>query len=111
MPIFNEQNSFYLDIFEFATQQTTLDLLDAGVDTNFIQPILTQLHNAVNTGANINDLLDELNTYITGGSEGAGALKRYVTQVSNDSLTQFNANYNQAITQDLGMEWYKYFCT
>jgi len=108
MPIFNSENSFYLDILEFATQQTAIDLLDAGVDTNFINPILTLLNNAVNNGSSLDNLLEELDVYITGGDEGVGALKRYVTQVSNDSLTQFNANYNQAVTQDLGFEFYKY---
>ena len=108
MPVFNSQNSFYLDILEFATQQTALDLLDAGVDTNFINPILNLLNNAVNNGSSLDNLLEELDVYINGGSTGVGALKRYVTQVANDSLTQFNANYTQAVTQDLGFEFYKY---
>ena len=108
MPVFNTENSFYLDILEFSTQQTALDLLDAGVDTNFLQPILNILNNAVNNGSSLDNLLDELNVYINGGGKGVGALKRYVTQVSNDSLTQFNANYSQAVTQDLGFQFYKY---
>ncbi len=108
MPIFNSENSFYLDILEFATQQTAVDLLDAGVDANFINPILNLLNNAVNNGSSLDNLLDELDVYINGGGAGVGALKKYITQVSNDSLTQFNANYNQAVTQDLGFEFYKY---
>jgi hypothetical protein len=108
MPIFNSENSFYLDILEFATQQTAVDLLDAGVDANFINPILNLLNNAVNNGSSLDNLLDELDVYINGGGTGVGALKKYITQVSNDSLTQFNANYNQAVTQDLGFEFYKY---
>ena len=107
MPEF-ENKVFYSEILEFAKQKSALDLLDSGVDANFLQPILNMLQSSVDTGANIDDLLDELKIYITGGDEGVGALKKYVTQVSNDSLTQFNANYSEAITSDLGFEWYKY---
>lgn len=107
MPKFNNK-SFYDDILEFAKQKTALDLLDSGVDANFLQPILSMLQSSVDTGANLDDLLEELKVFITGGDEGVGALKKYVTQVANDSLTQFNANYNQAITSDLGFEFYKY---
>lgn len=111
MPVFNTNNSFYLDIIEFAKQKTALDLLDSGVDINFLQPILTMIQDSITVGANVNDLIDELNVYINGGETGVGALKRYVTQVSSDSINQFNANYNQAITQDLGFEFYKYLGT
>ena len=107
MPEFTNK-SFYDEILEFAKQQTALDLLDSGVDANFLRPILEMLQSSVDTGANLDDLLDELKVFITGGDEGVGALKRYVTQVANDSLTQFNANYSQAVTQDLGFEFYKY---
>jgi hypothetical protein len=108
MPFFNSSSPFYLSILDLAKQQTALNLLDSGVDANFLQPILSIIQDSISVGGNVNDLIDELNTYITGGDKGVGALKRYVTQVSNDSLTQFNANYNQAITSDLGFEFYKY---
>lgn len=111
MPTFNVNNSFYQDILELAKQTTAVDLLDAGVDTNFLQPILTKIQDAIVVGGNVNDLVDELQIYITGGTEGAGALRRYISQVSSDAINQFNANYNQAVTSDLGFEFYKYVGT
>ena len=110
MPNFNNK-SFYDEILEFSKQKTILDLLDSGVDANFLQPILARLQSSVDTGANIDDLLDELRVFITGDGESVGALKRYTTQVANDSLTQFNANYTEAITSDLGFEFYEYVGT
>jgi len=107
MPDFKNK-AIYDEILEFSKQQAALNLLDSGVDANFLTPILQQLNSNVSSGANLDDLIDELKTYVTGGKEGVGALKRYVTQVSNDSLTQFNANYNQTVTQDLGIEFYVY---
>ena len=59
MPVFNDKNPFYLDVYELAIQQTALDLLDSGVDANFLQPILSMLSDAVGTGANINDLIEK----------------------------------------------------
>lgn len=108
MPVFNSKNSFYQDILEFSKQKTALDLLDSGVDVNFLSPILTKIQDSITVGGNVNDLVSELEDYITGGDQGVGALKRYVSQVSSDSITQFNANYNQAVTSDLGFEFYKY---
>jgi len=108
MPVFNSENTFYLDILEFAKQKTALDLLDSGVDANFLNIILEKIQDSITVGGNVNDLIDELQLYITGGDTGVGALKRYVTQVSSDSINQFNANYSQAVTSDLGFEWYKY---
>ena len=107
MPFFKNK-SFYDEILEFSKQKAILDLLGSGVDSNFLFPILEMLQSGVSSGSNISDLLDELKTYITGGDKGVGALTRYVTQVANDSLTQFNATYTEAITQDLGFEFYKY---
>lgn len=107
MPDFTEKQ-LYEDILEFAKQQTTLNLLESGVDTNFFNKILDTLQSSVVSGSNIDDLVDDLEQFITGGKDGVGALQRYVTQVTNDSITQFNATYNQTITQDLGIEWYKY---
>ncbi len=107
MPEFKEK-AIYDEILNFAKQKTILDLLDSGVDTNFFNLILDTLNANITNGSNIHDLVDELETFITGGKDGVGALQRYVTQVTNDSITQFNANYNQTITQDLGIEFYNY---
>lgn len=107
MPSFPNK-TIYDEILEFSKQSAALNLLDTGVDVNFFEPILQQLNSNVFNGGNIDDLLDELKTYVTGGKDGVGALQRYVSQVANDSLTQFNATYNQTITQDLGLEFYVY---
>ncbi len=110
MPEFKKKD-IYDEILEFSKQQAAFNLLDSGVDVNFLEQILARLNSNVQIGSNIDDLIADLKEFITGGEEGVGALQRYVTQVSSDSLTQFNATYNQTITQDLGIEWYKYVGT
>jgi len=110
MPEF-EPKTLYDEILEFAKQSAANNLLESGVDANFLDNILSILNSSVVSSGNVDDLVEELDVYITGGGEGVGALQRYVTQVSNDSLTQFNATYNQTITQDLGIEFYKYVGT
>lgn len=107
MPDFDKKK-LYDDILEFAKQKTALQLLESGVDANFFDQILETLNSSVVSSGDIDDLFDELKVYITGGKEGVGALQRYVSQVANDSLTQFNATYNLTVTQDLGIEFYKY---
>lgn len=107
MPDF-ENKKLYDDILEFSKQKTALQLLESGVDANFLDKILETLNSSIVSSGDIDDLFQELEVYITGGKDGVGALQRYVSQVSNDSLTQFNATYNLTVTQDLGMEFYKY---
>ena len=107
MPFF-ENKDIYEEILEFSKQQTIFNLLESGVDANFFEVVLEKLNSAVFAGGNVDDLIDDLKIYVTGNGEGVGALQRYVSQVSSDSITQFNATYNQTITQDLSIEWYKY---
>lgn len=107
MPKFTVKD-LYKDITNNFKQTAVINLLDSGIDVNFIDPIISQLTTNVFISGNVDDALSQLKDFITGGDQTVGVLERYVTQVSNDSLTQFNATYNQTITQDLGIEFYVY---
>ena len=107
MPKFKDL-PLYEEILEFSKQQAALNLLESGVDVNFFDKIMTTLNSAVFEGSNFDDLIDELDVFINGAEGSVGGLQRYVSQVTNDSLTTFNATYNQTISQDLGFEFYKY---
>ena len=99
------------EILEFSKQKAIFNLLESGVDADFFFPMLNRLNTQVAQGGNIDDVISDLKKFITGTEEIPGALNRYVTQVMDDTLRQFSAAYTEAITDGLGMEFYKYVGT
>lgn len=108
MARFDPNKSLFTDIIEFAKQTSIINLLESGVDQVFIRPLLDIVQTGISSSSDFTDLLDELKIFIEGDTERLGTLDRYVKQITNDSISQFNANYHQAITQDLGLEFFQY---
>lgn len=111
MPEFNEAKPVLDALTEFSKQAALLNLTEAGVDTNFVQPMLEMLNSNVASGANINDLLDELKLFVVGSNTVDGKLTRYIKQVAHDSLIQFSATYAHEIALSTGMQFYRYVGT
>ena len=66
------------------------------------------LNRNITTGGNYSDLLDQMRNYIMTNDTGDGALQRYSKQITTDSLNQYSAQYNNAISADLGLKWRRY---
>lgn len=96
------------EIEEFSAQKTIRDLLESGVDANFLDELVDIFKNGILTKQGKSDLLKQIEGYIKGESGKLGALERYVKQVHSDAVTQYVANYSQALTEDLGLEFYQY---
>lgn len=92
----------------FSKDITKASLLESGISANLSQPIEKILVNNITTGGNYNDLLEILKVEIQGDSERLGRLQRYTKQITTDTLNQFNANYNQTISEDLNLVFYQY---
>ena len=115
MSEFNKDKSIYFELLEFTKQVTLVELLGSGIDVNFIGVIVERINLAITGGDNIVDLIDELDGLINGTTQittdkrvSKGLLDRYMSQVLSDSISQFAANYNQMLTNDLGFEFYLY---
>lgn len=96
------------DVRNYASQKALEDLLEEGMDDNFIRPLVEKFRNGVLTKASISDLTDELKLYTIGSDTKAGVLERYVKQVHSDSITQYIANYTEILTEDAGLQFYVY---
>ena len=66
------------------------------------------LNRNISTGGSYSELVGEMRKFLTDREGVEGALTRYTKQITNDSLNQFSAQYTQAVTEDLGLEWFKY---
>jgi len=102
MPEFNPNDPLFREIINFSKQSAVNNLLESGVEANFMQEMLDILKVGISTGAEYNDLLDELQVYTQGDGTSPGALERYIGQVASDAITQFTATYTHTVTQELG---------
>jgi len=93
---------------DYAVQKTLFDLLGAGVDSAFVQPVVEQFRNIINVGGDYENLVEELRLLIEGSPERLGVLERYTKQVNKDAISQFNSNYNKLVTADLGLQFAQY---
>jgi len=92
-----------------ANVEQTLDgLTGTGVSKNFIQPVREGIYKNIVAGTTISDLETYLTNYILSNPERMSGLKRYVTQVSRDSLNQFDGQVNSQIAETFGLDAFRY---
>ena len=95
-----------------AVKYTADSLTKMGVNSKVLPGIETILRSNIAGGGSMADLTDQLRQYITTtktkNGESLGALQRHTRQITTDAVNQYSANYNAAISQDLGFEWYAY---
>lgn len=96
------------EVHDYASQKAIRDLLDSGVDVNFLDELVDIFKQGVLTGSGKADLIKEFEKYLIGDEKKLGKLERYVRQVRSDAVTQYVANYTEVMTEDLGLEFYQY---
>lgn len=102
---FTESDALYNAILQSNIKTTADSLLGSGVNANFTDPVMKILRDQVTTGANKQAFIQALKANIEGENP---LLSRFINQVASDSITQFNSNYINAISTDLGLEYYYY---
>jgi hypothetical protein len=87
-------------------------LTEAGLETNFINPVREIINTYVTTGGNYAKLSGELANYIKGYNSEAGPIDgsfvKFTKQITTDAINQYNAQVNEITSSDLGWEWYRY---
>ena len=89
------------------TQMESL-LANDGLEAAVKGPIKNILNQNINTGASYNDLLKQLRGFIIGDAELDGKLKTYSGQIVTDSLFNFSRGLQEAVSQNLGLNWVQY---
>ena len=95
-------------IKEDAIGATVRSLTEGGINANLTSGIEDILRTYIRSGGEYVELIDKMKMFITGTKDVPGYLTRYAKQITIDSLQQYNAAYNHAISADLGYEWYIY---
>lgn len=95
-------------IKEDAISATVRSLTEGGINANLTSGIEDILRTYIRNGGEYVDLVDRMKTFISGNNNVPGYLTRYARQVTIDSIQQYNAAYNHAISAELYYEWYMY---
>jgi hypothetical protein len=53
-------------------------------------------------------MMGQMRDFLLTNETGAGALEKYTKQITTDALNQYAAQYTNAVTNDLGLEWFMY---
>lgn len=79
-----------------------------GLKTNIANPLKTQLYRFVTSGSSLTDAEDYLRTWIKGDGNRAGHLERYVRQLTQDGLSQYDGTINQKVRDEYDMPYFRY---
>lgn len=101
-------SSVLKEIKKVAIEDTAAKLMEAGLEGNIVQPIKDVLTMNVTQGGSYKDMQKQLKESIATTPTSTGLLDRYARQVTVDSVNQYNRNYTQIVSSDLGFEWFAY---
>ncbi len=102
---FSPDDALYQAILQSNVKSTANSLLGSGIDANFTDPVIAILKNQVTSGSNKQAFIQALTDTIKGDNP---KLTRYASQVSSDAISQFNSNYINTVSNDLGLKHYYY---
>jgi hypothetical protein len=91
-----------------AIQDTVKKLTEAGIGTNISDRIGDILKQNITSGGSYRSLEAQLRESLTDTQKSDGSLTKYTKQITTDSINQYNAQYTQIVSSDLGFEWFAY---
>lgn len=94
-----------------AISDAVASLTSQGISANVSDAIVNILRTNITSGGSYSALAEQLRQSLTNTPESKGILDRYVKTVANDSIQQFNRQYTQIVSNDLGYSWYRYMNT
>ena len=105
---FNPNKEVYKVMQASAIEVAKESLVGSGVTEYVIKPVQDLLNKNITSGALWQDMVTQLKEEIIGSEENIGRVSRYASQITWDSLQQYNRTMNEAVAMDLNIEWYRY---
>lgn len=96
------------EIKNLAISETVAALTEQGINSAITNNIGSLIKESIETGGKYTDLTKQLAQFINGDKDNIGAYEKYVNQITIDAINTYSANYNKAVTDDLGLEWFMY---
>lgn len=90
-----------------AISDTIKNLTALGIGSTISEQIATILRTNITTGGSYAQLTEQLREKML-DTKTEGALQKYAKQITTDSINQYNAQYTQSVSSDLGFDWFAY---
>lgn len=91
-----------------AVSSTIDNLTERGLHDSVIKPVREILRRNITTGAPYSDLVKDLRESLLDTKAGDGSLVKHAKQITTDALNQYARENVNAVTSDLGLEWFSY---
>ena len=86
-------------------------LATQGISSNIGDAITQILRTNITSGGSYLSLTEQLRESLTTTDKGQGILEKYLKTYASDSINQFNRQYTQIVSNDLGYVWFRYMNT
>ena len=96
------------EIKKQSIEATVNSLTEAGISFSVTDQVQNILRQNITTGSSYSQMMSQMRDFITTNQTGSGALERYTKQITTDALNQYVAQYTNAVTNDLGLNWFMY---
>jgi hypothetical protein len=106
-PKFQPNKLFTRDLQKQIIADIESQLLNSGLESQVKIPLSQILNQNVNSGGSYSGMLDQVKDYIK-GTDGEGKLLSYANTITKDLLFNYSRTYQQAVSSDLGLEFYLY---
>lgn len=83
-------------------------ILQDGLAAQIKLPLNQILQQNINTGGSFTGMLNQVKTFIQGNENLDGRLLSYSKTILHDALFQYARSFQNSVTEDLGLVWYRY---
>lgn len=83
-------------------------ILQDGLAAQIKLPLNQILQQNINMGGSFNGMLDQVKTFVKGNESIDGRLVSYSKGILHDTLFQYARSFQNSVTEDLGLVWYRY---
>jgi len=101
-------SDFVKEIRAQSMEATLRSLTENGINTAITDKVQDLLRQNIGAGAKYTDLMKGIRGVLTDTDKGSGALSRYTKQITTDAINQYSAQYTDAVTSDMGLDWFQY---
>lgn len=115
------QNAYYTSVFTDFKQTSLMraiqkDAMNSALDKltgstlhgEVVSEVTDILRRGMNSAKSYSALLSDVNRYVNGSDTRKGVLHRQYHALVNDTMNVYLAQYNQSVTDELGLQWYIY---
>lgn len=100
-------------VFISSLQKQTIEtvnslILQDGLSAQVKLPLNQILQQNINTGGSFTGMQNQLKTFIQGNADVEGRLLSYSRGILRDTLFQYARSFQNSVTEDLGLSWYRY---